>query len=268
MRIREDSPFYGITEEQKELFLEEADELSYLRIAELWEMRTGKHTTEGQVKRFLSKLRYERAIRDTDDSPEDLGAFAQRAVDGKARDGLIEAARQKLFEEALANGNQALLLELYKAANEERAREREVAVAQRRAAVAEENAMIGWSKVPGGRPPMKRLTKAVVASSSVIDGGGERLLDAPKLRALLADGSKQPEERIAAALACLEGSGGKLLTDGSGGASVAGSANAENGTEEKVQKAPPPKIDWYAAPMKEAEAELARLMARERKDQE
>src|SRR6185295_19057516 len=121
MRIREDSPFYGITEEQKELFLDEADQLSYLRIAELWEMRSGKPTTEGQVKRFLQRLRYERAVRETDDSPEDLAEFAKRARDGKARDGLIEAARQKLFEEALAGGDRALLLELYKAANEERA---------------------------------------------------------------------------------------------------------------------------------------------------
>src|SRR4051812_35430758 len=99
MRIREDSPFYGITEEQKEQFMDEAEELTHERIAELWEMRSGKATTAGQVKRFLQRLRYERVIRETDDSQDDLAAFAQRARDGKARDGLIEAARQKLFEE-------------------------------------------------------------------------------------------------------------------------------------------------------------------------
>src|ERR1051325_4069119 len=212
MRIREESPFYGITEEQKELFLDEANQLGYMRIAELWEMRSGKKTTEGQVKRFLRRLR------ETDDSQEDLAAFAQRATDGKARDGMIEAARQKLFEEALAKGDQALLLELYKAANEERAREREVVVEQRKAAVAEENAKIGWMRVAGGR---KVLQAAVASSEAVIEAGAA---EEPKLLPLgregLADPTKKPEERIAAVLEFLakreSGDEMKLLGQGSG----------------------------------------------------
>jgi hypothetical protein len=247
MRIRENSPFYGITEEQKELLLEEADELSQMRVAELWEMRSGKRTTEGQVKRFLQRLRYERAIRDTDDSQEDWTAFSERARDGKARDGLIEAARQKLFEEALANGDRALLLELYKAANEERAREREVAVAQRKAAVAEENAMIGWSKVPGGRPMGKRLLDAeVTESATVMEGAEMKMIEAPKLRELLADATKPAEERIAAALACLTTDGvakvRKLIGEG---ATEGERAKLELGGPGPVEKAPA-NIDWDA----------------------
>jgi hypothetical protein len=198
MRIREDSPFYGITEEQKEMFMDEAAQLSYVRIAEMWEMRSGKVTNDAQVKRFLKRLRYERALRETDDSQEDLAAFAQRATDGKARDGLIEAARQKLFEEALAKGDQALLLELYKSANEERAREREVAVEQRKAAVAEEKAKIGWMRVAGGR---KVLQAAVASSEAVIEAGADtqpKLL--PMVREVLMDSTKKAEERIAAVL--------------------------------------------------------------------
>ena len=251
MRIREDSPFFGITEEQKELFLEEADELSYLRVAELWEMRSGRKTSEGQVKRFLQRLRYERAVRETDDSNEDLSAFAKKATDGKARDGLIEAARQKLFEEALASGNHAMLLELYRAANEERAREREVAVAQRKARAVEEHAKIGWMKVAGGREFLKAM---VVSSEPVIESNpAEEPKLLPKLREVLTDVEKKPEERLAAALEFLEsGDSGKneekLLGNGNGAAS--------NGNEKKT-----PVIDWDA-PLRAlmAEKPFAHLM--------
>ena len=260
MRIREESPFYGITEEQKELFLDEANQLGYMRIAELWEMRSGKKTTEGQVKRFLRRLRYERALRETDDSQEDLAAFAQRATDGKARDGMIEAARQKLFEEALAKGDQALLLELYKAANEERAREREVVVEQRKAAVAEENAKIGWMRVAGGR---KVLQAAVASSEAVIEAGAAeepKLL--PLVREVLADPTKKPEERIAAVLEFLatgaSAEGMKLLGDRSGPSERAmlevraGLAGGHGEGEKGIMKAPapPPTIDWDA-PLRE-----------------
>src|SRR5262245_20454585 len=124
MRIREDSPFYGITEEQIEFLLNMADQGEcHDDIAEEWVAMSGqpeKEVTTMQVKRFLRRVRYEKAIRETDDSMENLTAFAEQATDGKARDGLIEASRRALFEQSLADGNKELLLELYKAANEER----------------------------------------------------------------------------------------------------------------------------------------------------
>jgi hypothetical protein len=196
MRIREDSPFHGITELQKEQMLDDAEkEVSHDDIAEDWEQLTGIETTGGQVKRFLRRLRYERAIRETDESAEDWEGFAARAADGKARDGLIEASRQQLFEEALAEGKPELLLELYKTANEERARERELAVAQRKAAVAEENAKIGWRRLEWQK-----------AASAV------KLL--PKLREVLTEGSGSAEERLAQVRAILMVGGGELLEEG------------------------------------------------------
>src|SRR5262245_20059242 len=117
MRIRSDSPFFGITEQQKEGLLGELDKGFHLdKIAEWWEGQSGIQTTPNQVQRFVTRLRYEQVLRSTDDSVEELGVFAERGVDGKARDGLIEAARQRLLEEALSNGDNALLLELYRAA--------------------------------------------------------------------------------------------------------------------------------------------------------
>ena len=207
MRIRKDSPFHGITDLQKEQMLDSFEKgESYDDIAESWEQRSKIETTGEQVRRFLQRVRYERAVRETDDSMEELGVFAERATDGKARDGLIEAARQKLFEEALAKGDQTLLLELYRAANDERAREREMEVARRKAAVAEENAMIGWAKIPGGRPMGKRLLKADVSATGVVIEGGKEvaMIEAPKLRELLADETKPAEERVAAALGRLD----------------------------------------------------------------
>jgi hypothetical protein len=196
MRIREDSPFHGITEAEKAGMLVAAEyDDSHDDIAETWENKTGRETTGGQVKRFLRRLRYERAIRDTDNSTDDMAEFANLAADGKTRDGLIEVSRRALFEEALAEGNKELLLELYKAVNEERARERELAVAQRKAAVAEENAKIGWRRL--------ELDQAKSAL---------RLL--PKVQQALTEGEGSAEERLTRIREILMVGGAKLLAEG------------------------------------------------------
>jgi hypothetical protein len=184
MRIRKDSPFYGITEEEKEEMLQEADRgLAHDRIAEDWVHRKGIEVYTDQVTRFLARLRHERAVRETYASVDDLAEFAEEASSGKARDGLIEAARQKLFEEALANGDKELLLKLYRAANEERARERELAVEQRKAAVAEARLQLQErmaQHVIEGRGERKRLVKGKVESELVVpaaEAEGVKLLE-------------------------------------------------------------------------------------------
>jgi hypothetical protein len=196
MRIREDSPFYGITESRKELMLDAvALGETYDEIAEEWETESGIETTGVQVKRFLRRVRYERAIRETDDTQEDLTAFAEQATDGKARDGVIEASRRALFEEALAEGNKELLMELYKAANDERARERELEVEKRKAAVAEENAKIGWRRLE-------------------LERGKSALRLLPKMQEALTEGNGTAEERLARVREILMVGGGKLLAAG------------------------------------------------------
>jgi len=149
-------------------------------------------TTGGQVKRFLRRLRYEQAIRHTEGPPDDLSHFAAAAADGKAWDGMIEAAKQTLFEEAMAEGNKELLLELYRAVNEERARERELEVAQRKAAVAEENAKIGWRRLE------LEQTKSAL-----------RLL--PRVQEALTEGEVSAEERLARIREIMMIGGAKLL---------------------------------------------------------
>ena len=271
MRIREDSPFFGISEEQKDMLVDEARELTLDRMAELWQERTGRTTTRGQIKWFLQRIRHERALRDAEDATDDLKALAERAKDGVVRDGLIEAARQKLFEEALMKGDSKLLLELYKAANDERAREREVAVDQRKAAVAEQNAMIGWSKLPGGISMMKRLEARVVSSHALPEGADveQRLL--PALKEALLDTTKKPEERLEAALSWLQreeaGLGERrLLGDGSAvTVSVAEDEAAKKRAEKEKWDKAASEIDWmgpaqrgFARIMKEVEEEKKR----------
>jgi hypothetical protein len=187
MIIRKDSPFYGITEEEKERFLRTMeDDLSRPirglspadEMAGEWENQTGRETTGKQVKQFIARLKLDRMLKD---GTEEVDGLAERAKTGKARDGLIEAARQKLFEEALEKGNHDLMLELYRTAHEERAREREVEVSRRKATAAEENARTG------------RLRLELDAARSAM-----KLL--PQLRELLTDGKTPAEERIARAL--------------------------------------------------------------------
>jgi hypothetical protein len=170
MRIRKDSPFYGITaEEMEDMFQEAENGRTHDQLAEFWEQEKGVGTDTEQVTRFLARVRHERSLRMSYDSVDAVAEFAEEAASGKARDGLIEAARQRLFEEALANGDKDLLLELYRAANEERARERELAVSQRKAAVAEARLQLQERMAQhllNGNGQPKMLVKGVVVSAA------------------------------------------------------------------------------------------------------
>jgi hypothetical protein len=126
MKLKKESPFFGITETQIDLLIETAENHGVDRAADEWELNANKEVTTEQMRRFLRKAKRERLLFGRPDDEEEgggsgeLAKFAERAADGKARDGLIEAARERLFEEALEKGDSAALLELYRAANEER----------------------------------------------------------------------------------------------------------------------------------------------------
>jgi hypothetical protein len=217
MIIRKDSVFHGITEEDMERFLtwmEEPDRGKNAlppedEVAEFWEEKTKRETTGAQVKRFVARLKLDRMLKE---GAEELEGLADRAKSGKSRDGLIEAARQKLLEEAMEKDDSKLLLELYRSSHEERAREREVEVARRKAAAAEENARTG------------RLRVELDAARSVM-----KML--PNLQALLTDASVPAEERIARALRCLPERRGPLLLEAPKGNGVV----AEESSNDKIQ---------------------------------
>jgi len=107
-------------------------------------------------------------------------------------DGTIEATRQRLFEQALETDDKETLMEMFKAMNEEKTRTRMVAVEERKARVAEENAKLGWRKLE------------LQAAQSAL-----KLL--PAIREALMDGSASAEEKVTKALGCLMKEGGELL---------------------------------------------------------
>jgi hypothetical protein len=198
MKCRKDSPFYGMTEEQIDRLLElQANGELLCDIAEWWVYVSKNEINMEQVRRFLSRVKRERMLQDAIDSGDEMKEWAAGAGDGKRRDGLIEAARQQLFEAALEKGDSAVLLELYRSAHEERAREREVEVERRKAAATEERVKIGWRQL--------ELQKA----EAVL-----RLL--PRLRALLEEPAGSAEETLSKVREVVGVGGARLLGEGSG----------------------------------------------------
>src|SRR4051794_9684781 len=120
MKIRKDSPFFGITEMQIDFLIESANHSSVEDVAEEWQQETGKEVATEQMRRFLKRAQRHRLLfsPEVEEAGEELSEYAERATNGKVRDGIIEAARQRLFEEALEKGDSQALLELYRAANE------------------------------------------------------------------------------------------------------------------------------------------------------
>ena len=194
MMIRKDSPFYGISEMEMDLLLEEIElGVTVESLVERWERKhPGVIVTIPAMKHFLNRLKRQRMLEGAAEEREGMAEFAGEN-DGKVRDGVIAAARDRLMQEALEKGDSAALLELYKASSEERAREREVEVERRRASVMEENAKIGWKKLE-----LKRAEAAL------------RLL--PRLRAVLEEGHGTAEEKLARVKEAL-GMGRRLLLE-------------------------------------------------------
>jgi hypothetical protein len=198
MKIRKDSPFFGIKEEDIQLLMFIAQHQTLIHVGQEWRRISGKEADPDQIQRFLARVRRERALAGVGESSDELDALAEKGKTGKLRDGVIEAARQRLFEEALEKGDSATLLELYRAANEERARERELEVEKRRAAVAEENARIGWRRIEllaAGQSANRKLLRGAVVEAEVAESGSEaRMLE---LRSVLEKEGGSAEEKLA-----------------------------------------------------------------------
>ena len=178
MKFRSDSPFVGLSDQQLGKILEyselmELEEL--LNELENWEPPVS--CSEPALRRLLGRLRTENFLREAEESAEVLERFAERAKDGRAREGALEAARQKLYEMAMEAGDLKTVAGVFRELREEHEKDRALKVT-------EENAKLGWRKLEWEK-----------AESAV------RLL--PKLRELLADPSASAEEKVARAMGCL-----------------------------------------------------------------
>lgn len=193
MKFRSDSPFAGLSAQQLAKILEYSElmELEEL-LDELEKWEPPVSCSEPALRRLLGRLRTENFLHEAEESDEVLGKFAERAKDGRAREGALEAARQKLYEMAMDSEDLTMVSKIFRELREEHEKDRALKVT-------EENAKLGWRKLEWQK-----------AESAV------RLL--PKLRELLSDTTLTADEKVAKAMGCLtvrleEGGAVPLLND-------------------------------------------------------
>jgi hypothetical protein len=194
MKIRSDSAFAKLTDEEKDLLLDMAEWMSLDELAERVEIEFKIETSSSSLQRFLTRLRREVMVEEAKAAEEGMSQLAELGKKATSREAALEVARQKLLDVAsTAKGAESeKLVEVVKTLSEEKAREHELAMRERAMKVAEENAKLGWRKLE-----LQQARSAL------------RLL--PAIRAILMDGEMAAEERVARARECLMAGGGQLL---------------------------------------------------------
>ena len=180
MKIRSDSPFAKLTEEERMEILEWADVATLEEVTDHLLVEYGIDTSDSAVQRFLVRLRTERLVTDAKDKNSDLQELAEAGKNSTSREAALEVARQKLLDVAEKSSEPDKLAEVVKTLTDEKAREHELAMRERAMKVAEENAKLGWRKLE-----LQQARSAL------------RLL--PAIRAILMDGELAAEERVARA---------------------------------------------------------------------
>lgn len=144
------------------------------------------------LRRFARRLKEDSLLEDAEDASETMEKLAAKAKNEKIREGTLEAARQRLYGNALDTNDLDALRKFFEMMVAEKKQEQLLAIEERKARAAEENAKIGWRKLE------------LSAAQSAL-----KLL--PQIREALMDASVSAEERVKRALACLMEGGGKLL---------------------------------------------------------
>jgi hypothetical protein len=194
MKIRSDSPFAKLTEEDKMWILDFSECMTLEEVVDHLLVEHEIETSSSAVHRFLQRLKTERLVQDAKDKNSDLEELAEAGKNSASREAALELARQKLVEVAEKSADAEKLTEVVKTLSEEKAREHELAMRERAMKVAEENAKLGWRKLE-----LQQARSAL------------RLL--PAIRAILMDGETAAEERVARARAFLMADAGKLLLE-------------------------------------------------------
>src|ERR1051325_2828376 len=198
MKIRSDSAFAKLTAEQLENLAELSKTMTAEEMMKVLEGAPQKiHCTLPALRRFLQRLREEEFLKDAVEAKETVEALAKHGDDGKVRDATLATMRQRMFENAFDTNNRELIMEMFRELNEEKAREREAALEERKVKALEEATKIRWRKLEAENAR-----------------AGLRLL--PKIREILMDASVAEGERVRQALDCLVRDGGTLLALGEG----------------------------------------------------
>ena len=195
MKIRSDSPFAKLTPEQLENLAEFSKTMTAEQMMKVLEGAPEPiRCTLPALRRFMQRLRQEELLKDAGEAKDTVDALAKHGEDGRVRDATLATMRQRMFENAFDTNNRELLMEMFRELNEEKARERDAALEERKVKALEEATKIRWRKL-----------------ESENARSGLKLL--PKVREILADESARADERIARALECLGREGALLLKE-------------------------------------------------------
>ena len=184
MKMRSDSPFAVLTEEERMLILEASENSTMEQLVEHVEM----------IRRDLNfsipalrRLKEEALREDVEDSDESMEQFAKAGRSGRARDGVVEAMRRKLYAGALDANDTAKAMEVFKVMKQEQKEDRTLALEERRMALDEENAKQEWKRQESedARSALRLLPKIMEILMSTEGTAEERL---GKARNILATG--------------------------------------------------------------------------------
>lgn len=196
MKIRNDSPFAQLTEEQIDKLLHLSETMT---LDDLVKVVAGApqpiHCTIPTMSRFLKKARADKMLRGFECKEESIEAFAKRGESPKVREAALAVMRDRMLDVTLESNHADRLMEVFAALNAEKEKEKALELEERKVKAAESNANVA----------QRRLELEAAKS-------GVKLL--PRIREMLMDTSRPLEERVAGTLAFMSTEGGRLLAAG------------------------------------------------------
>ena len=193
MKMRNDSPFAVLTEVECGMVLDSAEVLTMDQLAENMEkIHPGLEFSIPALRRFVRRLREEQLREEVEDSEEAMESFAKAGKSGRARDGVLEAMRRRMYAQGLEAKEPTMAMAVFNVVRQEQKEDRAMALEERRMALEEENAKQEWK-----RQELEDARSAL------------RLL--PKITEILMGVEGTAEERLARARELLGGAGAKLL---------------------------------------------------------
>lgn len=185
MKVRSDSPFAKLTEDQRKNLLVLSRSMSLMDLCKVVEGAPEPiRCSVAAMRKFIRRLEQENLLEEAEEDADMVADFAKRGQDPAVRDATLGAMQQRMFENAFETNNRELMMEMFQAMQDSRAREQDRAIEDRKVKVLEENAKLGWRKL--------ELENA---------RAGLKLL--PKAREILMDASLSAEQRVAGALQAL-----------------------------------------------------------------
>lgn len=195
MKMRSDSPFADLTEVEQAMILEASEDCTMdALVGEVERMRPTLNFSIPALRRFVRRLKEEALREDVEDANESMEEFAKAGQSGRARDGVVEAMRRKLYAGALDASDTAKAMEVFKVMKQEQKEDRTLALEERRMALEEENARQEWKRqeLEDARSALKLL---------------------PRLAQVLISAEGTSDERLARARDLLGAGGGQLLVE-------------------------------------------------------